>query len=916
MFEEQFLDFMMAHGAAIPRGQSLRTDGRIGRARRDTDGPGETSFGYFLHVNGRPNGVLMDWHETDGRGKPRLYKWLPDGEWAPPTPAEKESRRREREHLEKVRAAERVEHLEKARTLYDSAPAATSENAYLKAKGVFTALGLREAEIEKKPNLLIPLFNVESGAFQALHRIFPGKEKFHKRFVTGTSGGVFTIPARIDIPAGVICCEGVGTALSIHEALEGHYVVLACMNAGNITANVESIRAKYEEMKLYLGQDVNDNGAGARVAEHCKTAGWTGALIPDLANKTAGSDWNDYHTIHGIEATGAALLAEIERAGFAKDAESAPRDEQQQPSGTTLGAIEIRNACNFQVDVYEPKTSRARTDEKQNVRETGWNELILFEQCDALPQFPIEVLPSMMRDYINSASESIQAPLDMVGPCALGVVEIACQGRYPVQLPNGHIEQGCLYIAPIAPPSERKSGVIDVVTRPLIDFEIQYNQEHAGKVNQSRSDLRLLQGRIASAEQQAIKEKDAGKRKAAEWELQALNTELAEFKAIEPLRLYGADVTPEKLGLLLQSQDGVFALVSAEGGGLFENIGRYSDKGGLELYLNGYSGDRVCIDRKMSGSIVINKPTLSIIAPVQPSVIADLFSDKQKSGRGLLSRILFVKCHSRVGSRKAISRPLDERIAANYRDLCHHMLNMEEGENLVYDADGFNVYKAFFEEIEPQLKPDTGELSFMADWAGKLHGQMTRLAGLIHCINAFEQGKSPTNTAINAYEASAAVELARFYLAHARAVYSEQAESPTTSNARYLWGKILSLSSSIIDRRELTRKTQGKKDFDLEESINTLVERGYIRIDNVQTGGRPSPKIIINPEIEGYDDKSDKSDKSPRHVAVTGTGTHTLHDDENDKSDKSLFYTLPDNPFFLEDDPVERAAIQSAEAGS
>jgi hypothetical protein len=83
-----------------------------------------------------------------------------------------------------------------------------------------------------------------------------------------------------------------------------------------------------------------------------------------------------------------------------------------------------------------------------------------------------------------------------------------------------------------------------------------------------------LQGRIATAEQLAIKEKDAGKRQAVMMELQTLNTELAEFKPIETLRLYGADVTPEKLASMLKAQGETFALVSAEGGGLFENIGR------------------------------------------------------------------------------------------------------------------------------------------------------------------------------------------------------------------------------------------------------------------------------------------------------------------------------------------------------
>lgn len=343
--------------------------------------------------------------------------------------------------------------------------------------------------------------------------------------------------------------------------------------------------------------------------------------------------------------------------------------------------------------------------------------------------------------------------------------------------------------------------------------------------------------------------------------MQKLNAELAEFESIEPLRLFGADVTPEKLASMIKSQGEVFALMSAEGGDIFENIGRYCDKGGLELYLHGYSGDRVSVDRKTSESIVINNPTLSIIAPCQPSVIVDLFSDTQKSGRGLLSRILFVKCPSRVGSRKAMSKPLESRIATNYKNLCYGMLSSRSSGHLEYDSGGFDVYNSFFDEVEQQLTPDAGELSDeLTDWGGKLHGQMTRLAGLIHCVAAFEQGADPLNTQIKVDEARAAATLAKYFFAHAKAIYTERAEPEPISNALYLWKKIKATNSLQISKSILTRKTQGKRDFSLDESLLVLTERGYIRMEYTQTGGvgRPSETVIVNPETESIVKKLNK----------------------------------------------------------
>jgi hypothetical protein len=484
-----------------------------------------------------------------------------------------------------------------------------------------------------------------------------------------------------------------------------------------------------------------------------------------------------------------------------------------------------------------------------------FNEFIPFKQSEPLPAFPLEALARICpasSEYINAAAEMIQAPIDLVGTVTLGMLEIACRGRYPVCLPNGHRERPCFYIAPIAPPSERKSGVIDTVSLPLVDFEIEYNGEHAAEIAQSESEFRLLQASITKAEREAINAKNSDDRMIAEHDIQKFNNKLVNFEAEKEMRLFSADVTPEKLSAMIKAQNEVFALVSAEGGGLFENIGRYCEKGGLEIYLNGYSGDRVCVDRKSSESIVINCPTLSIIAPCQPSVITDLFSDKKKSGRGLLSRILFVQCNSRVGGRKVTSKPIDDRIYTNYNNVCRNMLSASSKGDLRFDEGGFAVYTSFFDEIEPQLTPDVGDLSFMADWAGKLHGNMIRLAGLIHCIAAFEQGRNPLDSFINADEARAAVTLSRFFLAHAKAVYTEQEEPREISNARYLWRRIISLNSLSFNKSDLTRKVQNKVNFynsDYSEALKRLVDNGYIRIDTFTTGrGRPTETIIINPE--------------------------------------------------------------------
>jgi hypothetical protein len=179
-----------------------------------------------------------------------------------------------------------------------------------------------------------------------------------------------------------------------------------------------------------------------------------------------------------------------------------------------------------------------------------FNELSPFENSEPLPAFPMSALTGICphsSEFIKDAAEMIQTSIDLVGSVTLGAFAIACNGRYKVCLPSGHKEQLCFYFVPIAPPSERKSGTITAVFRPYVDYEIEYNKEHGGEVKQSESEFRLLQASITKAEREAINAKTSDDRLRAEYELEKLNKQLDEFEAVQALRLFGADCTPEKL---------------------------------------------------------------------------------------------------------------------------------------------------------------------------------------------------------------------------------------------------------------------------------------------------------------------------------------------------------------------------------
>ena len=75
-------------------------------------------------------------------------------------------------------------------------------------------------------------------------------------------------------------------------------------------------------------------------------------------------------------------------------------------------------------------------------------------------------------------------------------------------------------------------------------------------------------------------------------------------------------------------------------------------------------------------------------------------------------------------------------------------------------------------------------------------------------------------------------------------------EGQDTKDAKYILKRLEADGRTEISKRDLYQLCNGKfKDVDsMDPGLNVLTGRGYVRIDKVKTGGRPTEKIYINPK--------------------------------------------------------------------
>lgn len=301
-------------------------------------------------------------------------------------------------------------------------------------------------------------------------------------------------------------------------------------------------------------------------------------------------------------------------------------------------------------------------------------------------------------------------------------------------------------------------------------------------------------------------------------------------------------------------------------GGEFISIisGRYSRTGqsNFDVFLKGHSGSPIRVDRadRNRPSTTINNPSIVLMLYVQPEVIQRLFLRQEFVDRGLIPRILWVIPPNPLGGRVARAPGIPDSIMSKYKycimELLRksHSTGSETGPitlSLAHDA--AELLFDFMDALEPDFGSG-GAYEHLSGWAGKLSGNVVRIAGLLHIAQNPEE-PNPENTPISGTTMDAALRLGRYFLAHAKQAYAmyqgNQEEKMRTRILEWLRGR----NCKTFTERELY-KGLGVTKNQLTEPLMSLKDEGYI-IETCETtqdvkqrlGRKPSKRwVILSPD--------------------------------------------------------------------
>ncbi|TGB09800.1 DUF3987 domain-containing protein [Streptomyces sp. MZ04] len=481
---------------------------------------------------------------------------------------------------------------------------------------------------------------------------------------------------------------------------------------------------------------------------------------------------------------------------------------------------------------------------------------------NVLPVFPTDLLGDSLAGWVRAQGTSLNVSDDLLALSALGTISAALGGRVQVHVKDGwEAENVCLYCLGLADSSARKTPALDAASAPMRDRIGQLREEQRAEVEQNEQEIRITEKELAAVEN------DVSRNKASKEDARAVLDTLLGLKAQPGLpKAFVGDVTLEALGKVMGENGGRMALHESEAGFFKACAGLYGNgRADITLVLKAYSGTGHEIDRVGRGHSWMPRTALTLTLIIQPGVVEHMEKDNPEfKSSGFLNRFLYaLPVPMPPGAFDTPDVPLD--VALDYARrivrLVDDVWTSENIRTLTLTVQARKVFAEFYNQTDKD-KADGGPLHDIAEWAGKLCGQVARLAA---CLTLYDNVAAAE---ISEDAMTRSIGLAPYLTAHARTAFALM--SRDGDGGRKLLRDILDrLPQLLADDRTVTARkiresfkgrrasgSAGGVDAEaIKEAMSELEELGWVAEIPApprkpgQRGQKPSPKYDVHPWI-------------------------------------------------------------------
>jgi hypothetical protein len=410
-----------------------------------------------------------------------------------------------------------------------------------------------------------------------------------------------------------------------------------------------------------------------------------------------------------------------------------------------------------------------------------------------VPQFPLDVLPSVARDFVAAQSEAIGCDISGMAMAVLATFSGAIDHRCELKMMRNTTwwVHPRLWVLLVANASQRKSPLMAKATLALVRQDYRLQQDYQRRL------------------QEAKKAKQEG-------------DEVTKLSPPEPPKRYVIhDTTVEKLGEILARHPKGTLVKADEVSGWLGSMERYSNNAGRSdraFWLQAYDGGPYTVDRIKRGEIFIENLSVSIVGGIQPARLGELHG---LTSDGLLQRFIPVM----MGN---AGFPQDREIKEEHYGALVREMYIAPPARLLMSDDALAHMERLRQHIFNLEQASSGLAPGFETFVGKLHGVCGTLALILHIA------ENPKEAAADRVEETTIEKVRRlvldFILLHAFEFY-RGAEATNGERLRRLASWILTSGKRRIVPSDLTTNVadfRGLTLIEVNERVSPLVAAGWL----------------------------------------------------------------------------------------
>lgn len=551
-----------------------------------------------------------------------------------------------------------------------------------------------------------------------------------------------------------------------------------------------------------------DNGTSATTTESVLCCFSESAGLPAFNTKTrenALSKFSVYAALHH-DGDFSAAASELRRQGYGDDPQELAPSTAPDSSGSTV--------------VSAGSHSESRDDQRST--EDEWQP------------FPVELLPSGVRDYVTHTADGMACDPAMVALPMLAGLAAAIGNTRTITLTPDWQEPAIVWAAVVAESGSLKTPAARKALRFITDREPEIEHRNVIAMEQHEAKRTVYETQLAAWKQQSRKAGD--------------NAGSPPTSPPKPARVayIVSDTTIEAVaGILSDNPRGVL-LERDELAGWMAGFDKYKAGGPGRVssevghWLSMHNAGTLRLDRKSSGRVFVERASLSITGGIQPDTLTQAIGQEHVAN-GLLARFLLAAPPRR--QKRFNTATADFAAVESTRRIFDTLYSLSAPDggpvSLPLTQDGERVFQEFFERHAKRQLEASGAIASML---AKIEAAAARLA-LIHHV-CRQAGDEPTlPSAVDATSVEVGVTLAEWFAAEWLRVYNATVGgSPKRDHDRELLEWIEQQGGEVAVR-DIGQRIRRYRDTPLlERTITAMAQAGRLETFSIhnERGGPPA----------------------------------------------------------------------------